>query len=96
MCKEILSQSRDRLLRQPVGNDKTLPDPNVDDPTAESNSVLDYLHTVQQFVSRKADAIAAARRKLGLPGCRDENEKGSLRGAKGKAELFSANCAWWC
>ena len=89
ICKELLSQSRDRLLRQPLGNDKTLPDPSVDDPTAESNSVLDYLYTVQQFVSRKADAVGAARKKLGLPECREENEKGGLRGAKGKAELFS-------
>ncbi|KAL8881089.1 MAG: hypothetical protein Q9198_001639 [Flavoplaca austrocitrina] len=89
ICKELLSRSRDRLLRQPLGNDKTVPDPSVDDPTAESNSVLDYLYTVQQFVSRKADAVAAARRKLGLPECREENEKGGLRGAKGKAELFS-------
>lgn len=80
-------QKQGRLLRQPLGNDQIVPDPSVEDPTAESNSVLDYLQTVQQFMGHKANAIAAARRKLGLPEGWTKKEKGTLRGAKGKTGL---------
>ncbi|KAL8862449.1 MAG: hypothetical protein Q9178_000946 [Gyalolechia marmorata] len=85
ICKDLLAQNQDRLLRQPLGNDQIASDPSSEDPTAESDSVLDYLHTVQQFVDHKADVVAATRRKLGLPEGRTKNEKGTLRGATAKA-----------
>ena len=83
ICKTLLSQSQDRLLRQALGNDRTASDANAQDPKAESNSVLDYLYTVQQFVEHKAHALAAARRKLRLPEGWAKTEKGSLKGTKG-------------
>lgn len=89
ICKDLLTQNQDRLLRQALGNDQIVSDPSIEDPTAESNSVLDYLHTVQHFVDHKANAIAAARRKLDLPEGWSKEEKGTLRGAKGKAGLLS-------
>ena len=49
----------------------------------ESDSVRDFLNTIEDFVRGKAEAIAAVRRKLGLAGGLTERDKARLKGAKG-------------
>ncbi|KAL8805595.1 MAG: hypothetical protein Q9182_001860 [Xanthomendoza sp. 2 TL-2023] len=85
ICRDRLVQSQDRLLRQPLGSDRTVSDLDSQNSREESNSVQDYLQTVEQFVYHKACTVAAARAKLGLPESLTKNDKGGLRGAKAKA-----------
>lgn len=60
------------------------------DAMTESDSVRDFLNTIEDFIRGKAYNIAAARRKLGLPGGLTERDKGKLKGAKG--ERSAARC----
>lgn len=88
ICRDRLGQNQDRLLRQPLGSDQIVLDSSKNDQAEELDSVRDYLGTVEQFIYRKAVAVAAARKKLGLPEALTKNEKGSLRGAKGEDTVW--------
>ncbi len=53
--------------------------------TDELDSVRDYLGTVEHFIHQKAQAVAAARKKLGLTEGLANNEKGGPKGIKGES-----------
>ncbi|KAI4168021.1 MAG: hypothetical protein LQ343_006728 [Gyalolechia ehrenbergii] len=87
ICRDALSQNCQRLLRQPLVTDQMGIDSTVEsnDAIDELDSVRDYLHTIEDFIQQKAQRVAAARRRLGLPGSLTMNEKGNLRGPEAKA-----------
>ncbi|KAL8735608.1 MAG: hypothetical protein Q9166_000777 [cf. Caloplaca sp. 2 TL-2023] len=89
ICAELLAQSQDRLLRQPLGDRPMMLDPAAKGSMDDSDSVRDFLDTVVEFIGHKAHAVAAARTRLGLPASLAKNEKGALRGAKAKAVMES-------
>ncbi|KAL9592773.1 MAG: hypothetical protein Q9179_006388, partial [Wetmoreana sp. 5 TL-2023] len=87
ICRDLLAQNQERLFRQPLGHNKIVSKSgdHTQDEMAESDSVRDYLDTVQDFLHRKAHSVAAARTKLGLSQGMAKNDRGKLRGAKSKA-----------
>ncbi|KAL8643119.1 MAG: hypothetical protein Q9228_000244 [Teloschistes exilis] len=84
ICNDLVSRGRDRFVRQPRGNDQMDVDSNTpaNEAMTESDSVLDFLNTVQEFVYSKAHDVASTRKRLGLPEGLNEHDKGRLRVAK--------------
>ena len=89
ICKDALSQNRGRLLRQPLVDDLMKIDSTeaTSEAIDELDSVRDFLDTIENFIQQKAQRIAAARKRLGLPEGLRKNDKGTLRGAKGNDRL---------
>ncbi|KAL8872081.1 MAG: hypothetical protein Q9174_002232 [Haloplaca sp. 1 TL-2023] len=87
LCSDLIAQSHDRLFRQPLGDEKVVVGGfgQAGDAMMESDSVRDFLNTIEDFVRGKAQAISAIRTKLGLAGGLNERDKAKLRGAKAKS-----------
>lgn len=84
MCSDQLQQRRTNLARKSlIGEDLDYFDQSIA-AIDDHESARDFLQSIEEFVSRKAHELAAARKRLGVP-------EGLQRNHRAKSSLSQAD-----
>ena len=93
MTEKQLAKHRSRLVRKNARNQELDYLNRSDDGTDDKESARDFLRSIEDFTSRKADEAAVLRKKMGLPEGLQENQ-GNQSHTESQSKPLRQAC--WC
>lgn len=92
MCSDQLQQRRILLARKSLmGEDLEYLDQSIA-AIDDKESARDFLQSIEDFMSRKANELAAARKRLGVPEGLQKNHWPKSNLSKAESECWHASC----